>query len=118
MRSPTDGSPTGIDTSVRFSSGVIAASPQPAPPRPPVAPLATLFDVIALGAPITPVRVWGPLARSGRVLLHQDVLNMGQAVWDRVRGAATQAEPVAVLRSVPGIDVGTLADGDVVELCG
>jgi hypothetical protein len=63
-----------------------------------------------------PIRVWPPLAHSGRALGHQGVLLVSQAVFDRIAGAATSEESAAVLRGLPYIDTAGLKDGDHVPL--
>jgi hypothetical protein len=61
-------------------------------------------------------RVWPPLANSGRALWHRGVLHLGQAVFDRITGAATPQEQAAVLRAIPCVDTAALEDGEVVRL--
>jgi hypothetical protein len=63
-----------------------------------------------------PFQVWPPLAGSGRALWHQGVLYIGQAVLDRITGAATPQEQAAVLRGIPVGDTAALQDGEAVEL--
>jgi hypothetical protein len=63
-----------------------------------------------------PFQVWPPLANSGRARWHQGVLYVGQAVFDRIVGAATPHEQVTVLRGIPCVDTAALEDGEAVRL--
>jgi hypothetical protein len=78
-------------------------------------PLSSVADLIERVGDV-PIRVWPPLANSGRALWHQGVLLVSQAVFDRIAGAASDAEREAVLRGVPYIDTAGLRDGDHVPL--
>jgi hypothetical protein len=63
-----------------------------------------------------PMRVWPPLAKSGRALWHQGIVLVSQADFDRITGAATSEGQAAVLRGLPYIDTAGLRDGDHLPL--
>jgi hypothetical protein len=78
-------------------------------------PLPSVADLIERVGDV-PIRVWPPLANSGRALWHQGVLLVSQAVFNRIAGAPTSEERAAVLRSVFYIDMAGVKDGDHVPL--
>jgi hypothetical protein len=78
-------------------------------------PLPSVADLIERVGDV-PIRVWPPLANSGRALWHDGVLLVSQAVFNRIAAAANHEERAAVLRGVPYIDTAGVKDGDHVPL--
>jgi hypothetical protein len=78
-------------------------------------PLPSVADLIERVGDV-PIRVWPPLAHSGRALWHQGVLLVSKAVFDRIANTATSEGRAAVLQGVPYIDTDGLQDGGEVPL--